>query len=429
MAIRDESKPYILDMPAKIAAEYGGNKQAIRQAALTGQVSPTEAVLAGMFIDKMRSAAALENVPNQTIYEKTFAPPQAQAPAGLGATSQAQQMSQMAPPPAPTQMAEAPPAQPTAMLADGGLASLPVDESMFPDEYAGGGVVAFSAGGVPGYSDGEWINQGGLNVLGSEAGISSPMSMEDIISAAQQRRSIPLSDAEKAYLERLKSAPERAKQAKSDAFNQFLTSTGLRMLQSRAPGLLAAAGESATASTPLLFAGSKEAKEIEEAGLKGMAEMGRTERAEKLSGITAGERMYGEEAGRLSREDIARLDREGRLDVAKIQRDSMEKIARDRQTDFQRKWALYTEDAKSRGVKPSIKEFQKIFPESQAGNYLSAVMKANPLGDPTEWFSKAEQMARLDSFTDDDRQAAAWALNPENKNDPRAKEIRQRLGI
>jgi hypothetical protein len=38
------------------------------------------------------------------------------------------------------------PAQ-TATLAEGGLTALPVDEDMFPDEYAGGGIVAFEEGG------------------------------------------------------------------------------------------------------------------------------------------------------------------------------------------------------------------------------------------------------------------------------------------
>jgi hypothetical protein len=46
----------------------------------------------------------------------------------------------------PTQMAAAP-AQ-TATLAEGGLTALPVDDDMFPDEYAGGGIVAFANGGM-----------------------------------------------------------------------------------------------------------------------------------------------------------------------------------------------------------------------------------------------------------------------------------------
>lgn len=325
-----QTKPYSLQAPEDIAKEYGGNKQAIAQAAQSGLVDPTAAVLAGMFIDRMRNAAAQEQAPQQTVAQQVFAPPQPQMPpGGLGATPQAQAMPPMQPPAAPPMQPPATPlAQPPAMMAGGGLADLPVPESMFPDEYAGGGVVAFASGGVPGYSTagsvdvndlGSLINlQQGTDPFYGGVGGPSGLSMEDIIAAAQRRRAIPLSEAEQTYLERLKSAPDRAKQAKSDAFNQFLTSTGLRMLQSKAPGLLAAAGESATAATPLLFAGSKEAKDIEEAGLKGMADIGRSQRAEQLAGITAGERMYGEEAGRLSREDQAKFDRESRERIAKM---------------------------------------------------------------------------------------------------------------
>lgn len=136
-----ETKPYSLQAPEAIAKEYGGNKQAIARAAQTGLVDPTAAVLAGMFIDRMRNAATQEQTPQQTVAQQVFAPPA--LPAGLGATPQAQQMPQM--PAAPMDAPMAPPMAPG--MAGGGLADLPVDESMIPDEYAGGGIVAFASGG------------------------------------------------------------------------------------------------------------------------------------------------------------------------------------------------------------------------------------------------------------------------------------------
>lgn len=131
-----QTKPYNLQSPEAVAKEYGGNKQAIARAAQMGMVDPTAAVLAGMFIDRMRSAAIQEQVPRQTVAQQVLTP-QA-APAGLGATAPAQQA------PAVPMSAAPMPAAPA--MAGGGLADLPVDESMFPDEYAGGGIVAFAAG-------------------------------------------------------------------------------------------------------------------------------------------------------------------------------------------------------------------------------------------------------------------------------------------
>ena len=138
MAIKDPSKPYILQEPAEIAQKYGGNKQKIAAAAQRGIIDPTAAVLAGMFIDEMRTAAAQEQVPTQTVAEKVFAPPQPQMPAGLGATPQAAQM-----------------ATPQRMMT--GIDSLPVSDDMVPDEYAGGGIVAFAEGDVVRAADGKYF--------------------------------------------------------------------------------------------------------------------------------------------------------------------------------------------------------------------------------------------------------------------------------
>ena len=126
----------------KVANKYGGDKRKIGEAAQMGLINPTVAVMAGMFIDRMRNAAIKEQQPSSTVAQDVMAPTTQMA--GLGATPQAQTASQM-PRQAPTQMAAVPTG--TRTLAEGGLAALPVDEDMFPDEYAGGGIVAFEGGG------------------------------------------------------------------------------------------------------------------------------------------------------------------------------------------------------------------------------------------------------------------------------------------
>ena len=69
-----------MQSPEKIAGEYGGNKQKIAQAAQSGLIDPTSAVLAGMFIDRMRAAQAQEQAPKQTIAQQVFTPPHPQMP-------------------------------------------------------------------------------------------------------------------------------------------------------------------------------------------------------------------------------------------------------------------------------------------------------------------------------------------------------------
>jgi hypothetical protein len=135
-----ETKPFSLQAPESIAKEYGGNKQAIAQAAQMGLLDPTAAVLAGMFIDRMRTAAMQEQAPTQTVAQETFAPP-AQPQMGMP-QGQPQAM------PPPMQQGMPPQMQPEMApqgFAEGGLASLYVPDNMY--DYAGGGIVAFQAGG------------------------------------------------------------------------------------------------------------------------------------------------------------------------------------------------------------------------------------------------------------------------------------------
>jgi hypothetical protein len=143
------AKPFSIQSPENIAKDYGGNKQRIAQAMQLGVVDPTAGVLAGMFIDRMRSAQMQEQAPQATVAQQVMGgAPTAPAPApsgGLGTAPQA--MPQPAPPMAP--------AQPPMGMADGGLASLPIADTMFDeptnggfdDGYAGGGLVAFADGG------------------------------------------------------------------------------------------------------------------------------------------------------------------------------------------------------------------------------------------------------------------------------------------
>jgi hypothetical protein len=143
-----ETKPYAIQSPEDIAKEYGGNKQRIAQAAQIGLLDPTAAVLAGMFIDRMRGAQSQEQAPQRTVAQQVLAPqPAAPADAGLGATPEAAQLAaaypaEGAPPPVP---GPSMPQEPV-MAADGGLMSLPVDDSMFEPSYNSGGIVAFATG-------------------------------------------------------------------------------------------------------------------------------------------------------------------------------------------------------------------------------------------------------------------------------------------
>ena len=175
-----ETKPYNLQSPEQIAKDYGGNKQKIAEAMQMGILDPTAGTMAGMFIDRMRSAAQMEAAPQQTVAQQVMAPQQQMPPqgapqgatppgagamppappAGLGATPEAAAMAPQMPP------MGAPPPQGMPGMAEGGmvppyasgggLSDMPLPDGMFDepsnggfnDGYAGGGMVAFAGSGL-----------------------------------------------------------------------------------------------------------------------------------------------------------------------------------------------------------------------------------------------------------------------------------------
>jgi hypothetical protein len=194
-------KPFSLQAPEAIAKEYGGNKQKIAQAMQMGLVDPTAGTLAGMFIDRMRGAQSQEAANPPTVAQQVFAPPAPPAPMGgappMGAPP-------MGAPPAPP-MGGAPPAPPMGAppappmggmppgaspmgMADGGLAMLPIPESMFDEpmdgEYAGGGIVAFATG-----SPGEIQQDPEADLLASQAYFNDPERLKaDYFMGGQPKR-------------------------------------------------------------------------------------------------------------------------------------------------------------------------------------------------------------------------------------------------
>lgn len=177
------AKPFTIQSPMQLVMDYKGNKKLIAQAMSTGVVNSLSGVLAGKLIDDIRNSAQAEQAPTQTIAQQIFNPqaapmggigmPAPPAPpmggigmppapdgasAGLGATPEAAQMQAAmpemgAPEMAPPEMATPEMAMEEAPMgmAEGGIAALPIPDTMFDEpnngSYADGGIVAFAAGG------------------------------------------------------------------------------------------------------------------------------------------------------------------------------------------------------------------------------------------------------------------------------------------
>jgi hypothetical protein len=262
------TKPYSLQSPEQIAKDYAGNKQKIAQAAQSGLLDPTAAVMAGMFIDRMRSAQGQEQGPPSTVAQQVFAPPP--PPMQMGA------MSPGAPPmgaPRPPVAAPPPQGAPPVGMAGGGLTTLPLPDNMFnePDGmgYAGGGIVAFAEGGP---------------TPPSFYGLST----DPLANAAMYERVVgPLEgkdrEAYREYLSRMRDPGALAAQKKQDLWST-LAQVGFGMAGSNSPYFLQAAGQAGSAALPGMMQATKDRKAQEREAIRGMADvesLGNRERQER----------------------------------------------------------------------------------------------------------------------------------------------------
>lgn len=350
-----QTKPFSLQSPEQIAKDYGGNKQKIAEAMQLGVIDPTAGTMAGMFIDRMRSAAQAEGAPQQTVAQQVFAPPMPQAPqmpmgappAGLGATPEAAGM--MPPQGAmPPEMGMMPPqdagfgASPPMGMAmggavtndmfsapymGGGVAALPVPDGMFDEptngSFRGGGLVAFQDGGPVEEKEEYRFNtpSGGIEVIGNRGepadGPETPrLSFSDFASSLFPSadytseitpRQTKRREEYEAFEERMRS-PEEQKKRKQEDMWLALGQIGARMATT--PGsLLQAASTGIGEALPGIQAAAKSRREEERAGFKELREEERlankealdlTDRALRLfEGYTSAERALKDDALKL----------------------------------------------------------------------------------------------------------------------------------
>ena len=283
-----ETKPYRIQSPEDIAKDYGGNKQKIAQAMQMGIVDPTAGVLAGMFIDRMRSAQVQEMAPQPTVAQQVMGGPTAQAPlaqaGGLGGTPPA--TPPMAPqggpglPPPPMQapvpgMAAGGEFQPPYM-SGGGLSELPLPDTMFDENrdggYAGGGIIAFNAGGdIPRYGEGDLVvtaqdEPESIHGIYRDPELNKTEIIEKLYQP-ERKYGTKLTE----FYEEVMSPEARKKRRKQDMW-ESLAELGFGMASSKSPTLLGAIGEAGMRSAPAMAARAKERRAEQRDAIKTLAQ-------------------------------------------------------------------------------------------------------------------------------------------------------------
>ena len=260
-----ETKPYSLQSPEEIAKEYGGNKQKIARATQVGLLDPIAAVMAGMFIDRMRSAQTEEQAPARTVAQDILAPqpmpqqmggqmPPQPTPQQMGGQMGGQMGEQMPPQPMPQQ------AQQSA-----GLEGLPVPDQMFdPASMASGGLVAFNEGGMANYVDQYKELLGG----------------------------IPEGKGTEAYKQYLESMPAQLEKQREQDKYMALAQLGASMAGSDSPYFLQSFGQAGAATLPFMQKSAAERRTREAEATKGLAGLDQMQRGESLKAVEGGVGLY-----------------------------------------------------------------------------------------------------------------------------------------
>jgi hypothetical protein len=209
-----------------------------------------------------------------------------------------------------------------------GLEALP---SNLPQDYAGGGIIAFEDGGaVQRFQTGDLVDE---RYNRSSSYYQQPQEEPDVLKRppltiqdqVKQYRdlmeAIPKGASQKEYEEYLKNRSGAAEATKKQDLNLALAQFGLNLAAGKSPRALENLGEAGIKTLPAVQEAYKQRRLADETALRGRAELDRMSRAEQLEALKGGVGLYGKEREIAAELEKARLQRENALAVAKAQRE------------------------------------------------------------------------------------------------------------
>jgi len=212
-----------------------------------------------------------------------------------------------------------------------GLESLP---SNLPQEYAGGGIIAFEHGGeVQRFETGDLVDDR-FNTM--KSGITSsyyqrpqadvlkrsPLTIQDQVRQYKELMdAIPKGASQTEYEEYLKNRSGAAEATKKQDLNLALAQFGLNLAAGKSPRALENLGEAGIKTLPAVQEAYKQRRLADETSLRGRAELDRMSRAEQLEALKGGVGLFGKEREIEAEAEKAALNRESNLKVARAQRE------------------------------------------------------------------------------------------------------------
>ena len=206
-----------------------------------------------------------------------------------------------------------------------GLGSLP---SNLPQEYAGGGIIAFEHGGeVQHFDTGNLVDDRFKstssyyqNPPDPAVAARVPLTVQNQVQQYQAlMNAIPKGASQTEYEEYLKNRAGDAEATKKQDLNLALAQFGMNLAAGKSPRALDNLGEAGIKTLPAVQEAYKQRRLAEETALRGRAELDRMSRAEQLEALKGGVGLYGKERELQAEAEKAELQRQNALKVAELQ--------------------------------------------------------------------------------------------------------------
>jgi hypothetical protein len=276
-----------------------------------------------------------------------------------------------------------PPGAPPMGMADGGLAALPISESMFDEpmdgEYAGGGIVAFAKGDEVDYDE----------ILRKDmAYYRDPQNfMRDYAALYQPKRESAerVNQFNKDLL-----SEEGQKKFKEQSLNSFLMGFGAKLASKRGP-LLAAAGEAADETLPGYQESVKERRAEVRDALKQLAADENMTNAEQRAFVLEGMKGRGQAgeiakgfADRAAQRNIAELNARTDLEQSRIAAAGSLAAAKETGAGYGRSLDKQAQQQVFTAVTSTLKEVEDMYASDKNYSALAREYNFNPDNMPAD---------------------------------------------
>jgi hypothetical protein len=203
-----------------------------------------------------------------------------------------------------------------------GLEALP---SNLPQEYAGGGIIAFEGGGeVQRFNEGLLVDANYPDSYYRSQAAPTQLDPKSLEAYVQQYKALmPAKGATQTeYEEYLRKRSGDAEATKKQDLNLALAQFGLNLAAGKSPRALENLGEAGIKALPAVQEAYKQRRLADETSLRGRAELERMARAEEIDALKGGLGIYGDERKIEAAAANAELQRQNALDVARAQREN-----------------------------------------------------------------------------------------------------------